>query len=90
MMKIYPFLIILLLFSSCRNDSPHDTLANQAMISFSKELYKEEGLILEGFGGTMMYDIEKFELHFLSRVTGEKVLSKTSVHSALLANATSA
>ncbi len=61
-MKFLFSTILLFTINSCVKMPDHCKEANIAMFSFSKEQQKKNGLMLEGFGGAMMYDIQKFGL----------------------------
>ena len=65
-MKFFFFQILMLAttLASCESARYQDNVIDSITSSYSKRLYKNEGLELIGSGGTMMHDIESVELHY--------------------------
>jgi len=61
--------IFSMLFSSCLFQKNHVDYADEVMFSYAKEVKEKNQLELDGFGGAMMHDIQKFNLSFASPET---------------------
>ncbi len=58
----YKFWTLLFLTCACHHQPDHSDLAFAAMKSYAKHLQKNSGLRITGMGGSMMNDIERFEI----------------------------